>query len=116
MEAVNILSVPPSCLRAFVPSCKNPEASQGQPASGFYTNLIPSLGKGAKEGFVPCAPSAAGFWNRFLAQLSAPAFLFSHEGTKARRREEKAAKSRQDTVYLLRELVTLLKSKEEKKL
>ena len=30
--------------------------------------------------------------------------------------QEKAAKSRQDTVYLLRELVTLLKSKEEKKL
>ncbi|MEI8233064.1 MAG: hypothetical protein WCH57_00080 [Verrucomicrobiota bacterium] len=31
------------------------------------------------------------------------------------RAQEKAAKSRQDTVYLLRELVTLLKSKEEKK-
>jgi len=89
MSGVNILSVPPSRLRAFAPLRKNREASHGRPASEFYTNLISLWGKGAKAGFVPGVLSAAQLCNPFLTKLSVPAFLFSHEGAKARRREGK---------------------------
>ncbi len=78
-----------SCLRAFVPSCEKPKASQGQPASRFFTNLIFSWAKGAKGGFAPCVLFATKRWSDFLTQLSGLTFLFLHEGTKARRHEGK---------------------------
>ena len=89
MEAVNILSVPPSCLRAFVPSCKNLEASEGQLVSEFFTNFILFLSEWTKGYSAPSALFAAKPWNHFRTRLSGLALLFSHEGTKARRHEEK---------------------------
>ena len=60
-----------SCLRAFVPSCKNGEVCQGKSAWIF--------------------PGA----------ITLPAFLFSHEGTKARRHEGKRIGSLLKTILFI---------------
>jgi len=84
-----VLPVSSSRLRAFAPSCKKPKARQGQPALRFSPSFLSLWAKGTKGGFVPGVLSAAKLWSDPLAQLSGQAFLFSHEGMKARRREGK---------------------------
>jgi len=85
-----------SRLRAFAPSRKKPKTRQGQPAFSFFQSFLSSWAKGTKEGLIPRVLSAAKLWSDPLAQLSVHAFLFSHEGAKARRREGAKERNRKE--------------------
>lgn len=76
-----------SCLRALVSSCEKPVVSHRALAWRFLKSLIFLCGGGAKRCLVSCLCFVAKLRDSFLDRICAFAFLFSHEGTKARRHE-----------------------------